>query len=79
MGVAVLAALTDLGLSAPTDLAVMGADNTPESRLTTPQLSSVWIPDTDYGRHARRWLSAVTAGEHVDPASMLRNVLPPRG
>ncbi|MCX4457505.1 LacI family transcriptional regulator [Streptomyces sp. NBC_01340] len=77
MGLAVLAALTDLGLSAPADLAVMGADNTPESRLATPQLSSAWIPDTDYGRHARQWLSAVTAGEHVDAASMLHSVLPP--
>ncbi|MER6959943.1 MULTISPECIES: LacI family DNA-binding transcriptional regulator [unclassified Streptomyces] len=77
MGLAILAAMTDLGWSAPVDLAVIGADNSPESLFATPQLSTAWIPDTDNADHAARWLDAVVAGEQVDVAARLRSALPP--
>lgn len=65
-GMAVLAAMADLGWRAPEDLAVVGADHDPESALTVPALTTVAIPDYDYGPDTARAMTAVLAGESVD-------------
>lgn len=56
---ALLAAAADLGLTVPGDLAVVGADDSPESRLATPQISTVVMAfdaersvPSDWIRHA---------------------------
>ncbi len=48
----VLAALADLGLSAPGDLAVIGFDATDYAALSTPALTTVHIDAEDHGRRA---------------------------
>ena len=72
MGIAVLAALTDLGWSVPSEMAVIGADNDVESALSTPPLTTTWIADRDYGAHAASWFQAVMDGQHVDPIATLQ-------
>ena len=72
MGVAVLAALADLGWSAPRDMAVVGADNDVESALSTPALITAWIPDRDNSAHAANWFQAFMKGEIVDPIASLQ-------
>ena len=50
----VLAALRDLGLGAPLDLAVIGFDDTDYGVLFTPALTTVHIDAEDHGRRAAR-------------------------
>lgn len=50
----ILAALGDLGLSAPGDLAVIGFDDTDYGVLFTPALTTVHIDAEDHGRRAAR-------------------------
>lgn len=81
MGVAVLAAMADLGLTAPDDLAVIGADNSPEGALTSTPLTTVAIPDQDYDEQSgQHFLAMVGADVDTDVAAAdfaeLRAVLP---
>ncbi|MET9088957.1 substrate-binding domain-containing protein [Streptomyces sp. NPDC004237] len=55
----ILAALHDLGLSVPGDLAVIGADNHAQSRLALPTLTTAWVPDADRGDRTRSGLTPV--------------------
>lgn len=71
MAMAILAAMADLGLRAPHDLAVIGADNDAQSALTVPALTSVALPDYDYGPVAARAFAAAFAGEPVDARAVL--------
>jgi DNA-binding LacI/PurR family transcriptional regulator len=71
MGIAVLAATADLDWSVPGDLAVIGADNNPESQLTTPALSTVWIPEAQYGAYAEEWLTAAIEGRSPDALEVI--------
>ena len=48
----ILAALRDLGLGAPRDLAVIGFDDTDYGVLFTPALTTVHIDAEDHGRRA---------------------------
>ncbi len=50
----ILAALRDLGLAAPRDLAVIGFDDTDYGVLFTPALTTVHIDAEDHGRRAAR-------------------------
>jgi DNA-binding LacI/PurR family transcriptional regulator len=50
----ILAALRDLGLGAPQDLAVIGFDDTDYGVLFTPALTTVHIDAEDHGRRAAR-------------------------
>jgi DNA-binding LacI/PurR family transcriptional regulator len=50
----ILAAVRDLGLSAPGDLAVIGFDDTDYGVLFTPALTTVHIDAEDHGRRAAR-------------------------
>jgi DNA-binding LacI/PurR family transcriptional regulator len=63
MGLAVLAAMTDVNLHSPTDLAVIGADNSPESALANPPMTTVKLSDTMEGTVAARWLSQAIEGD----------------
>jgi DNA-binding LacI/PurR family transcriptional regulator len=51
-----LAALRDLGLTAPRDLAVIGFDDTDYGVLFTPALTTVHIDAEDHGRRAARMI-----------------------
>ncbi|QKE84493.1 LacI family DNA-binding transcriptional regulator [Arthrobacter sp. NEB 688] len=75
MGAAVLAAMHDLGWRAPDDLAVVGADNDEQSALTVPALTSVAIPDHDYGPDTARAFEAAFAGQTVDARAALEAAL----
>jgi DNA-binding LacI/PurR family transcriptional regulator len=50
----VLAAMRDLGLAAPADLAVVGFDDTEYGALTAPALTTVHIDAEEHGRRAAR-------------------------
>jgi DNA-binding LacI/PurR family transcriptional regulator len=50
----ILAAVGDLGLSVPRDLAVIGFDDTEHGALFTPALTTVHIDAEDHGRQAAR-------------------------
>ncbi|MCK9931693.1 substrate-binding domain-containing protein [Frankia sp. Mgl5] len=77
MGIAVLAASSDLGWSVPAELAVIGADNNPESQLTTPALSTAWFPEARYSDFAQRWLAAAVAGHAPETSQTTDRELPP--
>lgn len=70
MGLAVLAAMADLGWHAPADLAVVGADDDIASALSLPPLSTVRIPDEGYSRLAENVIELAEQGEAtplIDP------------
>ncbi len=48
----VVAALKRLGLTVPGDVMVTGFDDTPQSAVVEPSLTTVHIPNTDFGRIA---------------------------
>jgi DNA-binding LacI/PurR family transcriptional regulator len=75
--VAVLAAMSDLGWSAPEDLAVVGAGDTWHARLTSPLLSTVRMRGLDLAPKTSEWLTAAIAGELTDVSEALRAALPP--
>jgi DNA-binding LacI/PurR family transcriptional regulator len=63
----VLAALRDLGLTAPADLAVIGFDDNGYGALTTPTLTTVHIDAEAHGRQAARAALALPADD-LSPA-----------
>lgn len=60
---AVLAGMHQLGLTAPADLAVIGADDIPTARLTTPPLTTVRFDLREAGRRGAEAVVAGLAGE----------------
>jgi len=68
----VLAALHDLGVKVPEDLAVMGYDETDAGALSTPALTTVHIDAEAHGRLAARTaLGLDTAGLARTPARVI--------
>jgi len=63
----VLAALHDLGLDAPADLAVIGFDATEHGALANPALTSVHIDAEAHGRRAARTLLGLDTAD-LSPA-----------
>ncbi|MFG6201770.1 LacI family DNA-binding transcriptional regulator [Nonomuraea sp. JJY05] len=63
VAMAVLAGMRTLGLAAPTDLAVVGADDSPMAKLTAPPLTTVAIDAHAHGRALAALLIARLAGE----------------
>ncbi|MEV6342378.1 LacI family DNA-binding transcriptional regulator [Actinoplanes sp. NPDC051851] len=73
LAVGTLAALTDLGLSAPGDLAVIGFDDTPIGALWRPALTTVHIDARAYGRRtARLVLGRPDTGPAPAPARVVQ-------
>ncbi len=66
IALALLAGLRTLGLSAPTDLAVIGVDDIPAARFATPPLTSVAIDSGDLGARLAHALLRVLAGGSAD-------------
>ena len=64
----VLAAMRDLGLTAPGDLAVIGFDDNGYGALATPALTTVHIDAEAHGRRAARAVLGLDAGD-LPPAS----------
>ncbi|NUU25932.1 MAG: LacI family DNA-binding transcriptional regulator [Streptomycetaceae bacterium] len=64
-GLAVLAAAADLGLSVPADVAVIGAEDTVEGRLSVPALTSVRLAASDDTVGFRGWLEAALDGKET--------------
>jgi DNA-binding LacI/PurR family transcriptional regulator len=68
----ILAALRDLGLTAPEDLAVIGFDDAGHGALTTPALTTVHIDAEDHGRNdARSILGLDPPTPHHVPALVI--------
>ncbi|HZZ54014.1 MAG TPA: LacI family DNA-binding transcriptional regulator [Trebonia sp.] len=63
----VLAAMRDLGLAAPGDLAVIGFDDNGYGALATPALTTVHIDAEAHGRQAARAILGLDAGD-LSPA-----------
>jgi DNA-binding LacI/PurR family transcriptional regulator len=63
----VLAAMRDLGLTAPADLAVIGFDDNGYGALTTPTLTTVHIDAEAHGRQAARAVLGLPADD-LSPA-----------
>ncbi len=64
-GLAVLAAAADLGLRAPSDVAVIGAEDTVEGRLAIPALTTTRLIDSDRLTGLRAWLEAELNGRRT--------------
>jgi DNA-binding LacI/PurR family transcriptional regulator len=68
----VLAALRDLGRSAPDDLAVIGFDDTPYGELSAPALTTVHIDAEDHGRKTGRVILGLDSdGFSAAPATVI--------
>jgi len=64
--IAAVAVATELGLSVPEDLSMVGFDNIPESALASPPLTTVSQPIHQMGRCAVQMLISLIRGEPVD-------------
>jgi DNA-binding LacI/PurR family transcriptional regulator len=58
----VLTAASDLGITVPGDLAVIGHDETEHGALATPALTTVRVDAEAYGRRAARALLGLQPG-----------------
>ncbi|MEV0890716.1 LacI family DNA-binding transcriptional regulator [Promicromonospora sp. NPDC050262] len=67
----VLAAMADLDLSAPGDLAVIGFDDGPYGALWRPSLTSVHIDGEGFGRQAARAALGIEPQEPAAPTSVV--------
>jgi DNA-binding LacI/PurR family transcriptional regulator len=67
VALAVLAGMRTLGLRAPDDLAVIGADDIPAARLAVPPLTTVIVDGGHVGRSVAAYVIAALAGE--DPGA----------
>ncbi|NEA98788.1 LacI family DNA-binding transcriptional regulator [Streptomyces sp. SID13726] len=63
--IALLAAMRHLGLTAPDDLAVIGADDIPMARFAAPPLSTVYFDLEEAGKHRAQAVAAGLAGRDV--------------
>ncbi|MEU6201215.1 LacI family DNA-binding transcriptional regulator [Streptomyces sp. NPDC047061] len=61
--IALLAAMRHLGLAAPDDLAVIGADDIPVARFAAPPLSTVFYDLREAGRHRAEAVVAGLSGQ----------------
>jgi LacI family transcriptional regulator len=78
----VLRAMTELGISAPTDISVVGFDDQSLSAFMTPALTTVSFPAHELGRVGGTVLAALLDGdqrEHVEPLVTLATELIVRG
>lgn len=64
-GLAVLAAASDLGWRVPSDVAVIGAEDTVEGRLALPALTTARLVDSDRLDGVRVWLEAELNGRRT--------------
>jgi DNA-binding LacI/PurR family transcriptional regulator len=72
LAIATLAALSDLGLRAPTDLAVIGFGDTAQAALWRPRLTTVRIDARTYGRRtARQVLGLPLRDTNPSPAEVI--------
>jgi DNA-binding LacI/PurR family transcriptional regulator len=69
----VLRACRESGVGIPDDVAIVGFDDEPASRLLTPPLASVEVPVRELGRAAANLLLQQIAGTAPDPP---RQVVP---
>lgn len=67
LAIALLAELKRHGVSVPGDISVIGCNNTENSTLTTPPLSTVDIPVMELGRRSADLLLRMIHGETAQP------------
>lgn len=72
-----LRACADLGLSVPTDVAVVGFDDSPVCELVTPRLTSLRQPASELGKAAADMLMRVVDGQpvHIKPILLSASLL----
>lgn len=75
IAIGALAAIHEAGLRVPQDVAVIGHDDIPVAKFTTPALSTVHVPAEELGRRCGELVIRQLNGEHIEPRSV---VLPPR-
>jgi hypothetical protein len=63
LAIGTLAALSDLGLSSPGDLAVIGFDDTAHGALWRPAITTVHIDARAYGRRTARTILGLPVGD----------------
>ena len=56
LAIGALDAAAEAGLTVPADLSVVGFDDSPIARVTTPPLTTVRQPHEEKGRLAAQWL-----------------------
>ncbi|GAA2159618.1 LacI family DNA-binding transcriptional regulator [Actinomadura napierensis] len=67
IAIAVLAGMRDQGLSAPADLAVIGADDIPTARFAGPPLTTVCFDAHEVGRRRAETIAAGLTGDQRHP------------
>ena len=72
MAAGAIAAIRDAGLRVPTDISVVGFDNTAISRFTCPALTTVDYPVTSMGRQAAEHLLQLIAGADPPPLPLIQ-------
>lgn len=68
IAMAVLAGMREHGLTAPADLALVGADDVPAARLTAPPLTTVAYDPREVARRRAEAVAAGLAGDDPHPA-----------
>lgn len=74
-----LSALADRGVRVPADVSVVGFDDIPFARYTTPPLTTATVPAAELGTRAWRALHALLSGEQPEPFVVLEPRLALRG
>jgi LacI family transcriptional regulator len=74
-----LSGLHELGISVPGQMSVVGFDDIPFARYTTPPLTTAWVPQGEVGRQAWLRLWSLLNGAEPEPDVRFRPRLTVRG
>jgi LacI family transcriptional regulator len=69
LALSIIEVLRAEGRRIPEDMAVVGFDDVPLSRVTVPPLTTVRIPFADLGRKAADLVLRLTQGNHDEPVA----------
>lgn len=70
IAIGAMAAIREAGLRVPDDIAVIGHDDIPVARYTTPPLSTVRVPAEEIGRQCGELVIRMVNGERVEPRTV---------
>lgn len=75
MAIGMLHRLLSYGVTVPERLSVVGCDDVPISRMVTPSLTTVRLPQGDMGSLAAQLLGRIIGGESIDPVELHTNLV----